>query len=308
MKKISLSQKLRLYFHYKFYKYSSKKNRGRICKVLCCIIRHPFYFTRMIVGDLIYIPYVEVVVTRKCTLKCRDCSNLIQYYSSPKEIRIDDIITPLNMLFTIVDSIGMVNILGGEPLLYRNLTDLVRFLLEKKVDNIQITTNGTIIPKDRELFDVCKNSRVSFFISNYGKLSRQYGNIKMLFENEGITTVSTDKEWKWIDQGGIECRNRSKEELSEQFKRCNHDCKSILNGELHYCPRSSHGKDLGFVKPNRNDYLDLLTTNKKEIKRFLNTEIDYIEACNYCDDGLKRVKVIDPAIQCKTTIEQSYKR
>ena len=104
----------------------------------------------------------------------------------------------------------------------------------------------------------------------------------------------------WMDYGNVKKRNRTEKELKRQFSRCHSVCKSLVNGEVHICPRSSHGTDLGIIKGNERDYLDLLddsvsiSRKKKMLHNLFKKK--YIMACDYCDYGTKfskRVKVAE---------------
>ena len=107
----------------------------------------------------------------------------------------------------------------------------------------------------------------------------------------------------WMNYGDIKKRNKTKKELQKQFAKCNHVCKSLINGQFHLCPRSSHGTDLKIIQNNKKDYVDLLDTtltleDKKEKLQLL-LKKKYIEACNYCDYGTKKSKKIPVAEQIK---------
>ncbi len=43
------------------------------------ITRHKRYFD----PDVLFLPSVDVVITERCSLRCRDCSNLMSYYRPP---------------------------------------------------------------------------------------------------------------------------------------------------------------------------------------------------------------------------------
>lgn len=193
----------------------------------------------------------------------------------------------------------MLGYFGGEPFLSKNLEIAINKLLEtNKIQRVEVVTNGTIIPKDEELINTLSNKRVIVSISQYPNVNMD--NLIKFFESKNIT-YKIDKMTFWMNYGNVEKRNKSIKELKKQFRKCNHICKSLLNGQLHLCPRSSHGTDLGFIKNNEEDYLDLLNDNisiegkttlmKKLLKK------KYIIACDYCDFATKQTKKIPVAEQ-----------
>lgn len=71
-----------------------KKQMYKDCAAIICNRVHVSkrLFCRMkVINDIfvrrkLYLPYLEVVVTTKCSLICRDCGNLMQYYSKPYDL------------------------------------------------------------------------------------------------------------------------------------------------------------------------------------------------------------------------------
>ena len=85
--------------------------------------------------------------------------------------------------------------------------------------------------------------------------------------------------------------------------RANASVGTLARGELHHCPRSAHGKYLGYITdlPDTH-YVDLLHYNAQELRERLKIfyEIPYTQACDQCGfaDGLK---LVDFAIQVERT-------
>lgn len=62
-----------------------------------------------------------------------------------------------DVFFSKYDCVGEFVLIGGEPLLYKNLIEIVEYIGSKygsKIILFSITTNGTIIPSD-ELIKIC---------------------------------------------------------------------------------------------------------------------------------------------------------
>lgn len=161
-------------------------------------------------------------------------------------------------------------------------------------------------PRDERLIRALKNKKIYVYISNYGKLSRKMEELTELFKEEQIMYYVFKEPVTWVDLGDLSNRNRSVQELKEQFLKCNSDCLSYLNGELHFCPHSSHGKDLGKIPVRKGDYLDLLNISMTEAKqlrsmmrRFIYNRPAYITACNYCNKGTDKQTAVESAVQVK---------
>jgi organic radical activating enzyme len=135
----------------------------------------------------VIIQVLEVVVTTRCNLKCRDCANLMQYYKAPADIETDRILHSIDRLFHFDDYIVDLNLLGGEPLLSRDLPTILDKLGEyrTKINTLNITTNGTILPS-RELIDALLRNNAMVTVSDYGKLSGKREQLLHILTENGI--------------------------------------------------------------------------------------------------------------------------
>ncbi len=59
------------------------------------------------------IPHCEIVITECCTLKCRDCSDLMQYYTHPENLDINEIIRTFGNFLDSIDGLSELRILGA---------------------------------------------------------------------------------------------------------------------------------------------------------------------------------------------------
>lgn len=248
-----------------------------------------------------YYEYLEIPITTKCSLRCKGCSNLILCYTKQSDYDINILIKSIKSFLDCINNIVYIRILGGEPFLSRNLYRVIKELLKSsKIQRIEVVTNGTIIPKELRLVKLLKDSRIIVCISDYSIVN---SNKLILFLKQNNINYRIDRMNFWMDYGSPFKRNKSEKELIKQFRNCSNICKSLINGQLHLCPRSSHGVDLGIIKDNSDDYLDLLDKNltiiekRKRINKLF--EKKYIIACDYCDFGTSKCKKIPVAEQLK---------
>lgn len=270
------------------------------------IISHPKRFLDSLTGKEFNIDYLEIVLTTVCTLNCRGCSALMNYYKKPSHTDKEMNIKSLKRILSLCDSIDHLRLLGGEPLCYPYLFDILNFLNgEDKIKKITIVTNGTLLIRDDEIINILKNKKFNIFISNYGDISNKKDKLINDLAKNNINYILGDKDFLWRDYGNFECRNRSKNQLKKQFLNCQVVCRSLYNGKIHQCPRSTHGANLKLIPLRKEDYIDLFDTNisdrqlRRKLYKFFYSYVPYVEACNYCNNATKELKNIPAGQQLK---------
>ena len=193
------------------------------------------------IGKEVHIPYFELVLTTRCTLRCKSCYNLMQYFSPQNAYTctLQGITAALDALFSVVDSVKRVRIIGGEPLLFKDIAKVALYLdREPKVKFFDIVTNGTIKPKD-DLLEVLANSqKCNVSISDYSlspniKVPLYYEQIiaTLKAHNIGYYVIWQGANARWWDPEKIYKRGRSKEDIIKNFKSCLMGCVSVMSNE-----------------------------------------------------------------------------
>ena len=290
----------RLGFYFYSVKFSYQQNNKKENRIKC-LLKSIINNLKIFNTKYGYYEYLEIPITTKCSLRCKNCSNIIPYYTNRFDYDIDVLLKSIKEFLKLINNIVYIRVLGGEPFLSDNLYKVVNFLIKSnKIQKIEIVTNGTIIPKDKKLIELLKNKKITVSISKYPIVNQ---NTLIEFLQNNNINYRIDNMKYWMDYGKPKKRNKTEKELKKQFSRCNSVCKSLVNGQFHLCPRSSHGTDLGILTNNEEDYLDLLdnTLSTKEKKERLNKLLkkEYIMACDYCIFGTKECKKIPVAEQIK---------
>lgn len=235
----------------------------------------------------IYLKYLEVPITTRCSLNCKECNNLIQVYQKPDNFDMRHIVQDIKHVCCVSKKIRMLRILGGEPLLHPDLGFLLKELAQiNNIECIRIVTNGTLLFDQRCISLLENNPKFSVYISNYGERSVRYNSLISQLEEKRICYITQNEQKSWKEVCNCGSRGRSLREKKKVFSLCHEDCHSLLNGELHICPRSSHGTDLKLIPKKRDDFVSVRKiSGKAELRRklyeLLNTTM--IEACDYCD-------------------------
>ena len=290
----------RIGFYIRSVQYYYQDNYKKQNKILC-LFRGLFRGLKIFNYKYGYYEYLEIPITNKCSLMCKHCSNLIPCYTKRSDYDEAIILKSIKKFLECIEQIVYIRVLGGEPFLSKNLYNVNKVLLKSdKIQRIEIVTNGTIIPKEKRLIRQLRNPKIIVCISEYPMVKSEE---LIAFLNNNSIKYRIDKMNFWMDYGKPYKRNKSIKELKKQFNRCHYVCKSLVNGEFHLCPRSSHGTDLGIIKDNEDDYLNLLDDSlstlekKKRLRKLLKKK--YIIACDYCIYGTRESKKVPVAEQLR---------
>lgn len=264
--------------------------------VATAILCHDSFMT----PDKLFLRSVDIMVTEKCSLRCRDCSNLMRYYKNPQDIDLKELIKDIDKLFSIVDEINEIRVLGGEPFMYKEVHSIIKRLVdEPKVKKIVIYTNGTIIPKE-EQWEYLKSNKVLFIITNYGELSRNLDQLTKKLSENGIAFY-VQKVGGWTDCSKVIKHSRKADDQKEIFKMCcAKNTFTLSKGKIFRCPFSANANRLHAVPDFKNDSAGL--SSKQKIKDYL-LKKECLETCDYCNGRTFGDPEIQPAIQQMETID-----
>ena len=92
--------------------------------------------------EVLKVNSIDLVLTEKCSLKCKDCANLMQYYAKPIDEDYEQLTSSLDQFMNTIDYVREIRIIGGEPLIYKKIDLIVKQLLTyKNFDKIYVYTN-----------------------------------------------------------------------------------------------------------------------------------------------------------------------
>ena len=247
-------------------------------------------------NDDMIIPYMTALVTSKCTLKCRDCNNLVPYCHNSKFISKEIIIQDVTRICSVIDFCICMNITGGEPFLHPDLDKIIAEITDNsKILFVEVITNGTVMPS-QEVIKSIRNSKVIIKISRYENFSK-IDKLISLFEDEGIRYLVLDN-LSWRTSGGIERRNKRYDQIKKEYLSCwpGKHCKSMWEGNLYPCARAAFLHEVG--ADCKDDSLNLSIGNRKLKKKLLEFYLrEYMDACDFCDQMNSMGHKVEPAIQ-----------
>ena len=279
------------------YDYQYSRNSDFVNHVLSnCIISHNSFFD----PDKLFLRSVDLVVTQRCSLRCRDCSNLMQYYTAPYDYKADKLIKEISLLCRTADFINEIRIIGGEPFMNRESLGIAAELTHfDNVGKVVFFTNGTIVP-DFSAFDGGNKQKLLFVITDYGNLSRQLSRLVDALTCENINCIVSPA-GNWTNCSAIRKYDRSAEEIQNDFDCCcAKNLFTLMDGKLFRCPYAANCYSLGLPEQNAADYVtiedraDLLP----ELMRFIHRR-KVFPVCSWCPGRHFNDPEITPAIQCR---------
>lgn len=146
---------------------------------------------------------VHTSITTRCTLKCRKCNMFMPHYKKQYDYSVQDIQEDLGQLFRNVDFIFSYKLLGGEPLLNKELAGILQMIGEKhrrKIGRLGIISNGMITPTEESL-SIMKENDVWMYLSDYTEVvsyRERFEKTRERLEKYGIPTIIS-KDMRWCD-------------------------------------------------------------------------------------------------------------
>ena len=255
------------------------------------LLRLPYNIHRALLPELvestdaIFLDILDLIVTEKCSLKCRQCANLTQYYAKPQHMSMEQVRNDADLLFSFIDWISDFYIFGGEVFLFNNFVETLDYVAQykRKYGQIAVITNGTIIPTERMLQSM--NMHAMFVtISDYGVYSRQLGALISKLETYQIPYSLARP--KWYDYTQLVDGEKRDPEMT--FSKCKHNCTTLRNGYLYRCPFLANAEALSAFPYSEYNHINIRNGDltKADISELLAKPINYTRkippGCAYC--------------------------
>jgi len=233
------------------------------------------------------IPYIEMDVTSRCSLSCKECTHFIPVYQNrgmSRDVDVTVLLENIELLMSRIDKCLIFRITGGEPFLYEQLSVVInRLTIESKVKHVEIATNGTVMPGEKVL-EALHNKKVTVSISDYGVLSNKKAEIIKILSKRGILVKITG--FIWYEANSLMPRNYTEKKVESLFFNCiGSEFKCLFDSKIWLCPQALHGSVLELVETNESEFVDLREHTGKDFMRRLNRLYRYsakLTTCRNC--------------------------
>ncbi len=260
------------------------------------------------------IKYIDLVITERCSMKCVDCSNLMQYYKNPRNSTFEEVKKSVEVTMSSIDYLSEFRVIGGEPFMNKDIGKIIDLLKTfKNLSRIIIYTNATIVPKNETLKSLI-HEKVSLDITRYETHKHSINNHEKLMNvlKENKINYITHTADRWTDSGRVKKYERTEGELQSLFHNCCvGDILSILNGKLYRCPFSANAHNINAIQYDEKDIIDLLDENikadvmREKIKKLYTRKDrkEYLTACKFCKGRDLNTPEIPAGLQTKVILE-----
>lgn len=241
------------------------------------------------------LPYLQIIINRRCNLNCKGCTHFANIYNNSKDcwqyekIRL---IEDMKIISQKTDVLRL-RILGGEPFLYKDLADAVVEIRKLFPDSdIRIVTNGIPLLKcDRKVLRIIEQNNVGLDISPYKPTIKIKHDIYALLKKydvkycfEGIRLdKGVEKFTKNINVIGDS-------EAVKSWKICPHkQCISIFDSKLYKCPNEVFLNDFFkyFEIDKRINSDGLLVSEGLDINKYMEKMYrGCSEVCKFCSPDI----------------------
>lgn len=257
---------------------------------------------------------VSLVITLRCSLKCKLCTAFAPYYTEPPHYPLDMLKKSVIRYFDLVESVDKFTINGGEALLHKDLPELIDFLAGyiDRIGMLEILTNGTIVPSERLLQSLSFSPKVNIMVNNYGTaISTKIPEIIDGFERYHIAYRLRDQNEEknycggWVDISNLDFKSRSKAETEKLFSHCVYPtafrCFAIFGDKAYICGVYLRCKTMGIIPNYPEEYVDFSDANTATPEEQIR-QIEYFydkpySSCEYCDGFCPESKRYTPAEQ-----------
>lgn len=186
--------------------------------------------------DTKYLGYLEYHVADHCNLNCKACEHYSALVDGEVFTDYNQFEKDLYKLHEFIDDIGLIRILGGEPLLHK---DIIKFIeLTRKLypyAMIHVVTNGLkVMTMDDEFYQALLDNYAQFHISFYLPLKDKMPEIEAFLNNKGIPYILSPLNTEFGKKQLIDAQND--EDTIKAFCNCQQKkCNNLYDGKIAAC-------------------------------------------------------------------------
>ncbi len=238
---------------------------------------------------------IDTIITSRCTLSCPHCAMYIPQCKNKMDYPLDELCGNFDIAFSAIDYVMEYSLFGGEPLIYKELSKLIEYLMSHyghRIGRLVVISNGKA-KLSEEVLNTFQKYHILVAISNY-----VYFNDYREIQNELIKQLDNKKieysfndELVWKDMGYPDRpANISDQEARKHFKTCGHSTFCINNGILYFCDAMFGAEVNTGYKTRETDVIDIqkniklygMEKTKMRMLRYIMGDINELGCPSFC--------------------------
>jgi hypothetical protein len=245
-------------------------------------------------SEALVFPVATFVINQKCTLQCRHCGQYINHYRAKDRINFDfaQIKQDMDRFFEAVDAIGFVSVIGGEPFLHPQLSQIIEHIWTKpNFGVLGITTNGVCSISEHHLETLAKGPGRVIFSDYTASLDEKQ---KRLF-NANVNKVAssginyTVGQPLWSMPPSLSKKDYPDEVKQKMKSTCNSTstCKTIQNGVYYPCSITTAIGALRLADYKSDKVILDETLSDADLREKIRTidNLPFYQSCAHCGTG-----------------------
>lgn len=245
----------------------------------------------------LFIHNISFLPSTVCNLRCECCLNFTPYMNGFVVRALDDLKADIDLFFQVVDYVELFHVSGGEPFMYPELPQLLRYIYDhyhQRIHSLETVTNGTVMPS-AELMKVYRDLPITITVDDYreslpDKRARFDEVIQALQSIHGKGKFKIQHYDSWIDLAPTRTDHSAwpEKRLEEYFDACHCLLQEFRAGKLYLCNYDAYAETAGLIEklPEQDmyDFHQYDSTQRKELMEFRlgYSERGYAELCKHC--------------------------
>lgn len=271
------------------------KNVVRICKlysvpkvgVMDFIMQNPFLPVHWLDKNKAHIPYLETNLVDGCNLNCKGCTHFAGLFKRDEIYPLENFRNDIRQLSKVCD-VSTFRLLGGEPLLLKNLDEYIKIARQCfPKTSLHITTNGLLIPSlPQKILDAMRESNCRVDVTGYKPTLKVFDKIANVLQSNRIAyakiTFGNSDE---INFHVFLTLNHDNDPVKSRNACFNAVCRFLRNGKIYKCPiyalNYRFAEYFGIENYPKATGVDLYAQNFSSLLPMLDGNV---EMCNYCGE------------------------
>lgn len=256
---------------------------------VCLVNFNPFNPVFILDTDKVYIPYLETNLIDGCNLNCKGCMHFSVLFNQSELYPLETFRRDVRHLSQVCD-IRLFRLLGGEPLLLKNLDQYIKIAREylPKTD-LRIVTNGLLIPSvSKKILDSIRENHCILDISAYAPTLKISDKIKAILNSNEIPFYFSNQV---IDKFDLVLTLHSENKPEKARAICGNDiCRFLRNGKIYKCPLDALSyrftEKFGIKNYPKATGIDIYAPNFPALLPMLDGNI---ELCRWCSEKCRKI-------------------